>query len=51
MNSLTAEILAALENSGRTLSEFLRSLDEGDSAAFDFLNTLIDEVIVLYEED
>jgi hypothetical protein len=49
MDDLTTQILYAIDNSGRTLAEFLRSIDEGDGAAFDFLDNLIQDVIFSHE--
>jgi len=51
MNDLTDLILYALEDSGRTLAEFLRALDDAEGEAFSFLTTLIDEVILPFEEE
>lgn len=48
MDELTSLILCALEDSDRTLSDLLLDLDTGDTAAIDFLGSLVQEVIYSY---
>jgi len=45
MDELTRLILDALEDSDHNLSDLLLDLDSGDTAAVDYLDALVQEII------